>query len=69
MLRHLGQPEAADRVETALRDVVAEGRATTADLGGPAGTREFADAIVERLGSTSANGRDASATARVGARA
>jgi isocitrate dehydrogenase (NAD+) len=67
MLRHLGQPEAADRVETALRDVVAEGRATTADLGGPAGTREFADAIVERLGSASANGRDASATARVGA--
>src|SRR3954452_21380363 len=34
MLRHLGHPDAAARVETALRDVVAEGRRTTADLGG-----------------------------------
>jgi isocitrate dehydrogenase (NAD+) len=50
MLRHLGHPEAADRVENALRGVVAEGRATTVDMGGSAGTREFADAIVERLG-------------------
>jgi isocitrate dehydrogenase (NAD+) len=49
MLRHLGHPDAADRVENALRDVVAEGRATTADMGGPAGTSEFADAIIERL--------------------
>ncbi len=51
MLRHLGHPEAATRVESALRDVIAEGRATTYDLGGPAGTSEFADAIIERLGS------------------
>ena len=49
MLRHLGYPEAADRVETALRDVIAEGRATTYDIGGPAGTSEFADAIIDRL--------------------
>src|SRR5436190_7131994 len=49
MLRHLGHPDAAERVETALRDVVAEGRRTTADLGGSAGTSEFADAIVDRL--------------------
>ena len=49
MLRHLGHPEAAARVETALRDVVAEGRATTADMGGTAGTSQFADAIIERL--------------------
>ncbi len=49
MLRHLGHPDAADRVETALRDVIAEGRATTYDLGGPAGTSQFADAIIERL--------------------
>ena len=51
MLRHLGYPEVADRVETALREVIAEGRATTYDLGGPAGTSEFADAIIDRLGS------------------
>jgi isocitrate dehydrogenase (NAD+) len=50
MLRHLGRPDAAERVETALRDVIAEGRTTTYDLGGTAGTREFADAIVARLG-------------------
>ena len=49
MLRYLGHPDAADRVETALRDVIAEGRATTYDLGGPAGTSQFADAIIERL--------------------
>jgi isocitrate dehydrogenase (NAD+) len=50
MLRHLGEQEAAVRVETALREVIAEGAATTYDLGGPAGTREFADAIIARLG-------------------
>jgi len=50
MLRHLGEQEAAVRVETALREVIAEGKATTYDLGGPAGTREFADAIIARLG-------------------
>jgi isocitrate dehydrogenase (NAD+) len=52
MLRHLGHPEAANRVEGALRDVVADGRTVTADLGGSAGTSQFADAIVERLHAT-----------------
>lgn len=50
MLRQLGEQPAAERVETALREVIAEGRATTYDLGGPAGTSQFADAIIERLG-------------------
>jgi isocitrate dehydrogenase (NAD+) len=50
MLRHLGEQDAAVRVETAIREVIAEGKATTYDLGGPAGTREFADAIIARLG-------------------
>jgi len=50
MLRHLGEQDAAVRVETALREVISEGKATTYDLGGPAGTREFADAIIARLG-------------------
>ena len=49
MLRHLGEQTAAERVETALRDVIAEGRQTTYDLGGEAGTSEFADAIIARL--------------------
>ncbi len=54
MLRHLGEQEAAVRVETALRDVIAEGRHVTYDLGGDAGTRAFADAIIERLASVPA---------------
>ena len=53
MLRHLGEPAAATRVEDALREVIAEGRATTYDLGGSAGTSQVADAIVARLGSRS----------------
>src|SRR6266576_1316079 len=52
MLRHLGEQAAAVRVETALRAVIADGRRTTYDLGGDAGTSQFADAIIERLGST-----------------
>jgi isocitrate dehydrogenase (NAD+) len=49
MLRHLGHPDVADRVETALREVIAEGETLTYDLGGSAGTSQFADAIVDRL--------------------
>jgi isocitrate dehydrogenase (NAD+) len=61
MLRHLGEQDAAERVEAALRSVIAEGRRTTSDLGGDAGTREFADAIVERL-AVSGAGSDQPAT-------
>ena len=50
MLRHLGEQAAAERVEGALRDVIAAGERVTYDLGGSAGTSEFADAIIERLG-------------------
>ncbi len=49
MLRHLGYPAVADRVETAIRDVIAEGRATTYDLGGSTGTSQFADAVIAWL--------------------
>src|SRR3989449_5264007 len=54
MLRHLGETAAADRVESAVRAVIADGRTLTQDMGGSAGTRAFADAIVARLGSTPA---------------
>jgi len=56
MLRHLGEQAAAEQVETALREVIADGRRTTYDLGGDAGTSQFADAIIERLGSTALAG-------------
>jgi isocitrate dehydrogenase (NAD+) len=49
MLRHLGETTAAERVESAVRAVIAEGRITTHDLGGSAGTREFAAAVAERV--------------------
>ncbi len=49
MLRHLGYPDEAARLETAVRAVIAEGTATTYDLGGSTGTAAFATAIVERL--------------------
>jgi isocitrate dehydrogenase (NAD+) len=49
MLRHLGEIEAAERVESALRAVIAEGRSVTRDLGGDAGTRDFGEAVAERV--------------------
>jgi isocitrate dehydrogenase (NAD+) len=49
MLEHLGEAEAAGRVYGAVAAVIAEGRRTTADLGGTAGTREFARAVAARL--------------------
>jgi isocitrate dehydrogenase (NAD+) len=49
MLRHLEESQAADRIEAALTAVLAEKRVITRDLGGNAGTRAFAQAIVEKL--------------------
>jgi len=55
MLRHLGEIEAAMRVEAAVASVVAEGRVVTPDLkpGRPdatvVGTQALADAIIEHL--------------------
>jgi isocitrate dehydrogenase (NAD+) len=45
MLRHLGETDAADAVESAVRTVIAEGKTVTYDLGGSAGTREFGEAV------------------------
>ena len=51
MLRHIGEGAMADRIMTALGAVLSEGNVRTRDLGGTAGTREFADAICARLAS------------------
>ena len=59
MLRHLGHPDVASRLEEALRAVVAEGRSVTYDLGGNAGTSQFADAIIERLAAPAPTGAGA----------
>jgi tartrate dehydrogenase/decarboxylase / D-malate dehydrogenase len=48
MLRHLGQPAAADDVETAFEDCLRDG-VRTPDLGGSASTAEFTAAVRQRL--------------------
>ena len=56
LLRHLGEVDAAERVEEAVRAVIAEGKNVTYDLkrdrGDPTavGTREMATAIVQAMG-------------------
>ncbi|SDL32261.1 isocitrate/isopropylmalate dehydrogenase family protein [Halarsenatibacter silvermanii] len=49
MLKHLGEEEAAVRLETAIRELINESEVLTPDLGGEAGTDEIADAVVEKL--------------------
>jgi isocitrate dehydrogenase (NAD+) len=49
MLRHIKEGAIADRVMAALSAVLAEGSIRTRDLGGTAGTLEFAEAICRRL--------------------
>jgi len=51
MLDHLGEPAAADRIRTAVASVIADGRCTTYDLGGSAGTRTMTNAVVAALSS------------------
>jgi isocitrate dehydrogenase (NAD+) len=53
MLRHIGEPEAALRVRNALERVYRTRDKLTRDVGGKAGTSEFADAVVEAMHSTS----------------
>jgi isocitrate dehydrogenase (NAD+) len=56
MLRHLGEEAAADRLESAIADVIREGRSVTYDMKPTrddptaVGTSDVADAIVDRLG-------------------
>ena len=49
MLRHLGETGAADAVESAVREVIAESRTVTYDLGGTAGTREYGQEVAARV--------------------
>jgi isocitrate dehydrogenase (NAD+) len=46
MLEHLDEPRAAARVGTAVRKVIAEGKKVTYDLGGTAGTSQYADEVI-----------------------
>jgi isocitrate dehydrogenase (NAD+) len=49
MLDHLGERSVARRVESALEKVYREGKHTTQDVGGKAGTAEFTDAVIAAL--------------------
>jgi isocitrate dehydrogenase (NAD+) len=49
MLRHIGEREAAQKIETAMLGVFREGRVRTRDIGGTARTAEFADAVIAAL--------------------
>jgi isocitrate dehydrogenase (NAD+) len=56
MLRHLGEREAADRIENAMLKVYADGQVRTRDVGGTSRTNEFARAVVEAITSTTTTG-------------
>lgn len=49
MLEYLGELEAAGRIMQATKEVIARGKDVTYDLGGTAGTREMARAIVRAM--------------------
>ncbi|MBT9331425.1 isocitrate dehydrogenase (NAD(+)) [Paracidobacterium acidisoli] len=49
MLRHIDESSAADKVEGALERVYAEKQSLTRDVGGSAGTKAFADAVVKAV--------------------
>src|SRR6266700_7736932 len=52
MLRHLGEHEAALKIRNALEKVYRHRDKLTRDVGGKAGTSEFADAIIEEMESS-----------------
>ena len=49
MLDFLGETAAAQALMSAIEAVTGEGKVLTRDLGGTAGTRDFTDAVLERL--------------------
>jgi isocitrate dehydrogenase (NAD+) len=55
MLRHLGEHEAADRMERAIAEVIRKGKKVTYDLKptrddpSAVGTSDFADAVIEEM--------------------
>ncbi|HXN97022.1 MAG TPA: isocitrate dehydrogenase (NAD(+)) [Candidatus Acidoferrales bacterium] len=51
MLDHLGERTAAERIQNALEKVYRDAKHTTRDVGGKAGTEEFADAVIAALNS------------------
>ncbi|MCD9187152.1 MAG: isocitrate dehydrogenase (NAD(+)) [Pyrinomonadaceae bacterium] len=49
MLHHIGESEAAIKIENALNEVYTEGNIRTKDLGGTAKSADFANAIIDKI--------------------
>jgi isocitrate dehydrogenase (NAD+) len=49
MLDHIGEQERGDRVRRAIEQTIVEANIRTRDLGGTASTREFGDAVAQRV--------------------
>jgi isocitrate dehydrogenase (NAD+) len=49
MLRHLGEREAADKLQKAIETVYQEGKCLTRDVGGTASTDEFTEGIIRKI--------------------
>jgi isocitrate dehydrogenase (NAD+) len=49
MLHHIHEKETAERIQTALEKVYAEGRVLTKDVGGTSGTSAFGDAVMAAM--------------------
>ena len=49
MLRHIDEERAADRIQAALEKTYAAKKTLTRDVGGKAGTRAFADAVIQNM--------------------
>ena len=49
MLRWLNERTAADRIEKAMYEVLAEDKKVTYDVGGTANTDEYAQAIIDKM--------------------
>jgi len=49
MLAHIGERQAASRLERAIHEVYAEGRHLTGDVGGKASTAEFTEGVIAHI--------------------
>jgi isocitrate dehydrogenase (NAD+) len=50
MLHHIDEPKAAERVQAGIEQVYREGKTLTRDVGGSSGTRAFAEAVLQAMG-------------------
>jgi isocitrate dehydrogenase (NAD+) len=53
MLKHLGEDDAASRIQHGLNEVYRSKEKCTRDIGGQSGTTAFADSVIEAMQSES----------------